>query len=560
MHSQRQRIHPAAAAALLLLLGGCYQMPETVAPLPVSAEAKPLRELVLSVPADAPFEETVVLAQRKRIMGRTRSLEQIRRVADEISPLVESALRQPAIQGDLGTLARAAGQSLDDYRDEFARFVEADLLLESGGDPDAHSVADAIGVAQFLASTGRSAGLKVNLAESRRLSRKMGALRREIGYLQEKPPGWTKPAPPAASSDASWTAEQWIEQREREWQSLRMKRRQVDERYDPAKAIKSQVRYLVRLTRRYGSIDWALQAYHGGEGGVAQTLSLYATGRRSLKFNRSYLASRGGARAGGRSTLSWMELYQQISPTSRQAAFSYVYGRSDDHRYYLMKVLMARRAIAGYREDPTRFEQEWRALHPGNWPEAAWYPEIASKSFADYAVVRAAYRSGDLVRLPAEAGRIRLVASRVAPLDLKNAYQHKGLRPEAMELLLRIARLYHSSGGKETLYLTAMTQPQSYRRAFEAKHLKKPARMKPAFPVPEEPEFHTTGYAFDLQPPRNSWDRKVLQYAIGYYYDRLYLTWHSERREGYHAYHVVPNPGRREALLGRKEVRNTAAE
>src|SRR5947207_12914716 len=67
---------------------------------------------VRSLPPDPLLDtdsESVVLAQRKRVMGRLRSLEQVRRVATIIHPLVERALDQPAVQGDLRVLAASAG-------------------------------------------------------------------------------------------------------------------------------------------------------------------------------------------------------------------------------------------------------------------------------------------------------------------------------------------------------------------------------------------------------------------------------------------------------------------
>src|SRR5881394_3847838 len=45
--------------------------------------------------------ESVVLAQRKRIMGRLRSLEMVRRIARDVRPILDRAIEQPSIQGDL---------------------------------------------------------------------------------------------------------------------------------------------------------------------------------------------------------------------------------------------------------------------------------------------------------------------------------------------------------------------------------------------------------------------------------------------------------------------------
>src|SRR4051794_24406567 len=45
-------------------------------------------------------QEGVVLAQRKRVMGRLRSLEMVRRTATQIRPILDRAIEQREIQGD----------------------------------------------------------------------------------------------------------------------------------------------------------------------------------------------------------------------------------------------------------------------------------------------------------------------------------------------------------------------------------------------------------------------------------------------------------------------------
>src|SRR5437879_8765112 len=97
--------------------------------------------------------ESVVRSQKKRIMGRKRSLPDVERVATRVGPLVARALEQPSIQADLRALAEQNGMSPAEYKQYFRRKQEADLLLESGGDPNARSVSNAIGVAQFLDGT-----------------------------------------------------------------------------------------------------------------------------------------------------------------------------------------------------------------------------------------------------------------------------------------------------------------------------------------------------------------------------------------------------------------------
>ncbi|HEU4753302.1 MAG TPA: hypothetical protein VFU47_09365, partial [Armatimonadota bacterium] len=73
-------------------------------------------------------QESIIQAQRKRIMGRLRSLEQVRRVATVIRPHLDRAIEMPSIQADLRALAASAGMSLADFKEYFKGKEEADLL------------------------------------------------------------------------------------------------------------------------------------------------------------------------------------------------------------------------------------------------------------------------------------------------------------------------------------------------------------------------------------------------------------------------------------------------
>ncbi len=484
------------------------------------------------------LEESVTLAQRKRIMGRKLSLEMVRRVATRISPLVVRALEMPSIQGDLEALAASAGLSPPEYKQYWQAKQEADLLLESGGNPSAVSVSNAIGVAQFLASTGRSCGLRINEPAARAVTRRMAPVAAALRWLDAQPAEWGKPDPATGVfRERDW----WIAARRSEWRVLEASRRAADERYDPAKAICAQTRYLVRLARRYGSVAWALQAYHGGEGGMAKTVNLYL-------FNSPSMRLMGDPPA-------YEEIYAHTSPLNRSGAFYYLYGRSDDHRYYWWKVLMAERAIALYRASPEGFRERWEALRPGFRMEVAWFGEGADLQFADRAALRQGVAEGQLVPVPGDLSRRRIRLVDVAPLDRTNAGDYKVLRAEAMGALLRIAALYRRNGGRGPVEVLSLAQ--TVETAEERKRLH-PARV-PVLPtgevVAEQPEFHATGLVFDLARPRDEWDRRVLEYVLGFLYDRLRISWQKEDEHGPTRYHVVPNPVYREEFVSEPGVR-----
>jgi len=128
---------------------------------------------------------------RKPVMGRRSSLEDVKRVAEQIGPIVDASTRQTAVQGGLREMAQEKGVSPETARGEWIRLQEADILLESGGDPDAMSSAGAVGVSQWMPGSGRHRTLMVDLSASIRLTGKINSLKQQIAWLDY----WRQPGP-----------------------------------------------------------------------------------------------------------------------------------------------------------------------------------------------------------------------------------------------------------------------------------------------------------------------------------------------------------------------------
>ncbi|NLC57798.1 MAG: lytic transglycosylase domain-containing protein [Armatimonadetes bacterium] len=471
--------------------------------------------------------ELLVESQRKGVMGRKRSLTDVRRIVEQVGPIVAEAVRRPEVTAALRELA-GDERALAAARAELQRLQEADLLLESGGDPNAVSSAGAVGVAQWLAETGRRAGLHVDPEEYRRIVTRARAVRASIAELRRHPPEWRRPMQaggPARSRD------EWIAARTAELRALERRRLAADERYDPHKAIVAQTRYLVRLWRQFGSLDWALQAYHGGVRGAQRTIALFTGTDRPATIP------------------SFAEVYFGISPRRRTQAFSYVYGRADDHRYYWWRVLAAAQAIQLYRDDPARFRAEWEALAPGFPLDRAWYPEALREPFADVAALRAAHRRGILLAIPDAPRRYGFAPRAVAPLDPDNERWYRGVRPEALGMMHTLAALYQAEGGRAPLRVTGAAATVAYARQeaatrgeAEAEGQGSPAEASgTAEEAPPPPlTLHAAGLCVDVARPAASWDRKVLEYALSYLGDRMRIAW--LRDFSADAYHLCPNP------------------
>ena len=177
--------------------------------------------------------------------------------------------------------------------------LEALVLLESAGRPDARASNDlrgAVGLTQILAETGRSLlGLEVDVAASTRLTRRLD-----------------RGVPPRTAA------------------RLQARRRQVDERFDPAKALEATGRYLdFARSRLGGRDDLAVAAYHMGVGNLQTALGRY-----------------------GDRDIPYAQLFFDSSPLRHAAAWRTLAALGDDSSTYLWRIGAARDVLRLLRDDP----------------------------------------------------------------------------------------------------------------------------------------------------------------------------------------------------------------
>jgi hypothetical protein len=213
------------------------------------------------------------------------------RVLYEKSPggVVETARRVERWRPEVEQVAARAGVDPD--------VLEAIVFLESAGLPDAQASDDlegAVGLTQILAGTATSLlGMHVDLALSERLTRQIARA------------GTPRRA-----------------------RRLEARRRRVDERFDPAKALAATGRYLQRAKERFGRDDLAVVSYHMGIGNLDNVLTAY-----------------------GEHDVGWAQVYFDSTPRHRRAAYRLLAGFGDDSATYLWRVYAAREIMRLYRED-----------------------------------------------------------------------------------------------------------------------------------------------------------------------------------------------------------------
>jgi soluble lytic murein transglycosylase-like protein len=368
--------------------------------------------------------------------------------------------------------------------------IEAMILLESAGRPDARASDDvegAVGLTQILAETGRSLlGMRIDTAASRRLTR-------AIARAEERG------------------------QRARA-ERLRARRRRVDERYDPAKAVRATARYLTFAREQLGRDDLAVAAYHMGVGNLQRVLRAF----------------------GADGPIPYAELFFDASPLRHARAWEILASLGDDSATYLWRVLAAKDIMRRYRADQRALAERARAMTSRPSAEAVLHPDGTAERFDDPEAVEAALADGTLTPLRArelEAAGIRLDPAMGALADGLGTEPdtYRALRPEALAALVHLARGTRAIAGTAPLVVT---------RAVEDARLQALAAERGQAPW-HDPARHATGWSFDIaRRYRTRRQAAALQFML----DRLQalnlIAWEREPA----AIHVTAGPDARRLL------------
>ena len=349
--------------------------------------------------------------------------------------------------------------------------VEAMIFLESAGRPEAiagRDPAGAAGLTQILAETARNLlGMPVNLAASRRLTRRIDE---------------------AETRGDTATVER-----------LQAKRRKVDARFDPAQAIAGAVRYLRLAQGRFGSSSLAVVSYHMGIGNLEGILRTYA---RRPQGDISAIV--------GERDLSWARVYFDSSPTRHRDAWLRLVALGDDSQTYYWRVLAAREIIRLYRADPRALDRLAQLQGHGQSAEQVLHPLNSTKRFPTPEALVKAWKRHDLRALPDDPGQMHFrISPRMGALASRvggRPTSYRGLRPQALRLLVYLARWVHNLSGVATpLTVGQAAYDEKYQRLLAARGSKHAARLS----------LHTTGYAFDiLRRYESGAQAAAFQYAL----------------------------------------------
>ena len=377
-------------------------------------------------------------------------------------PLVESATRGTGVDPDL---------------------LEAIVFLESGGRPEVIAGSDpanAAGLTQILAETGRNfLHMHVELAASRTLTRKIAAALHR-------------------GDEATVTR-------------LRARRRRVDARFDPARALAGTVHYLSTAQARFGRPDLAVVSYHMGIGNLESVLRDYA-GAHDPEPIADVVAN---------GDLSWARIYFDASPTHRAAAWRRLSRLGDDTETYYWRVLAAEEIMRLYRHDRGELERLRLLQTDKSSAEEVLHPPDTTQQFTDPGALEHAWRDRKLQPLPPHPARLYLrVDPHMGELAARLGRQpslYRGLRPEALALLLYLAGRVHAlSGGQAPLIVAGTVRDSTYERLLDAANGRSPATSS----------TNTTGYSFDIRRRyRSPAQATAFQYELDHLETRGLIAW-----------------------------------
>jgi len=321
--------------------------------------------------------------------------------------------------------------------------LEALVMLESAGRPEATAdpqLEGAVGLTQILAETGRNLlKMKVDPAAARRIGR---SLRRAT-----------------RAGDAALVGR------------LQARRRAVDERFDPPKALAGAVRYLTFAKEQLGRDDLAVVSYHMGVGNLQDALKAY-----------------------GEDDISYARLYFDSTPLDHEAAYRKLAALGDDSATYFWRFQAAREIMRMYRSDPARLDRVSALQTAKNSAEEVLHPPDETAVFQTPSQLRAAYDDRRIVALDRATLlkyglRIDPGMGELAARLNRRKTTYRGLRPTALALLAYAgAGVKEISGSKGTLAVTSSVRDERYQRVL----LSRNREATPNY------SLHTTGWAFDI--------------------------------------------------------------
>jgi hypothetical protein len=206
----------------------------------------------------------------------------------------------------------------------------------------------------------------------------------------------------------------------------------------------------------------------------------------------------------GQGNVSYARLYFDSTPLLHPAAYGVLASLGDDSATYLWRLRAAAEIMRLSRANPAELAR-LQSLHGRKaTAEEVLHPRARTKVFQTPADIA----RGGIVPLPKNAGELHLSIDPGMGVLAKNPQTYRGLRPEALALLVYLAAGVHEISGQSPLNVTSTVRDQSYQRRLVRRNIQ----------ATHAYSLHTTGYAFDIERRYRSRKQAV---AFQFMLDRL---------------------------------------
>ena len=280
-------------------------------------------------------------------------------------------------------------------------------------------------------------------------------------------------------------------------------RAEIDERFEPGRALAGAVRYLQIAGERFGSEQLAVVSYHMGIGNLEGVIEAYS-GEDAGPGGAAALVDDLG--------LDYPRLFFDSSPESHPESWELLSGFGDDSSLYYWRVRASQDVMRRWRDDPDALDERGDLITQKATLEELYHPEEDTDSFETADDVLDARADGDLVAIPDDPSLGFRIAPQTGELagDLGTDPElYRALRPEALATLIYLATKVKAIAGEaKPLQLTSATRDREYQDLLIG--------VNPE--ATQEYSLHTTGWSFDIRR-RYASDRQAaaFQFAL----DRL---------------------------------------
>ena len=341
--------------------------------------------------------------------------------------------------------------------------LEAMILIESGGDPTARSGSayEKSGLCKILPETARLFGLNVEIERSDVLTKQIDEfyVKREEGKIDD-------------------------EHLKKVVSQLQEQRRQIDDRFDPAKSIDLMARYLRQRIDELGALDLAIWSYPAGNDNVARAVYRFMSPTVPTKLDFHDNIPDDILKVGRwakNSGLSLAQICYEVAQDKHPMTEAFLKSLKDKSPSYYFDVLAVERIFETFRNNPADLLKTADAYNEVEISriddleqELGWFrPDQKDRIYSDTDHLKKGYAKGWLVHFPDDVKVFGFSVDKdpiagIGVNDSDNAELYQGASKAVAGMLMYLG---HELRGKSKVLVTSGVRTPKYQATLgSSKH------------------------------------------------------------------------------------------